>query len=130
MNTEMIALIDSDGKKKLSIRKDKYELVCEFIFQTLLDNEKVTLTELLKNSEQTLGSHCNDDISWLILLVKRDLEARGLLKISCERNRIQVIELKKSAWRKLNMSGGFLKLKEGAESAKPLSGLKVWYLNY
>ncbi len=110
MNTEneRMELLLSGGRNGTFMLKYQYELVYEFIFQKLVEREKVTLTELLEGAGKTLAEKFKGNFSWAMLQVKQDLEAKGLITVRMAKNRIQVIELKKIDWKKLNMVGGVL----------------------
>jgi len=122
-DSEHIELLLPDGKKGSTMHKHQYELLLEFVFQKLLDQRKVTLTELLEGAEEILMDRIKWNLLWLLLQVKQDLVARGLIVVNYEKNRMQIISLKKSARKKLNMMGGFMNLKK----LNTLS-INVWHL--
>lgn len=67
------------GRPGAYISVGSYNTVRDFIFQTLRA-EDITLTELLELGKVHLIQSVPGDIAWNILIVKRDLEARGLIR--------------------------------------------------
>lgn len=66
------------GKKGVYIAKKDYDLLCEFIL-TVLRAQEITLKDLIEMGDSQLALKIDRDISWQILVVKLDLEARGLI---------------------------------------------------
>ena len=66
------------GKPGAYISKKDYELVSTFILSTL-HAEEMTLLELIQLGENKLAPYIEENIAWHILVVKLDLEARGIL---------------------------------------------------
>lgn len=91
------------------IIKNRYDLLCDFIFEKLRFNDYVTLTELLEDAEEYLMGRIKENLLWSLLQVKQDLVVRGLIIISFQRNRVQVISLKKTVRKKLYVAGEFIK---------------------
>lgn len=105
MKDERMELMCPDGRKGILMPKGKYEVMCEFIFETLEANERITLTELLETIEVNLSESFTGNLSFFALHVKLDLEARKLITICMERGRTQMIELKKTSRKKKSMAG-------------------------
>jgi hypothetical protein len=68
-----------EGKKGVYVAKKDYDLIVDFILSTLKANE-ITINDLIELGEVYLSDKIDKDISWHILVVKLDLEARGLIK--------------------------------------------------
>ena len=66
------------GKAGVYISAKHYKLLCDFIFLVLKGRE-VTIKELIELGEAQLARKLDKNVSWLILVVKLDLEARGLV---------------------------------------------------
>lgn len=81
-NSEMIQLLREDGRKGEFLLKSQYDAWSLFILSTLDAEENLTLSDLLEKAHQK-GSLASDNrTGWYVLQVKRDLEARGLLKVT------------------------------------------------
>ena len=66
------------GKTGCYISKKDYDTVRDFILSTLSSGE-IKLAELIALGEQQLDGHIDENIAWHILVVKLDLEARGII---------------------------------------------------
>lgn len=95
MKTTLLA--DKRGRKTVTISTQVYESVSEFILSTLRETGEVTFTSLLERASQNVTLKVGGDMSWSFLKVKRDLEARGVIKVSIGLGpkRVQVISLNK-----------------------------------
>lgn len=92
-----ILLVDSLGKRTLTLSTPVYESIKGFILAELKEKGGVLLTALLDRAEQDKTIQFEGDMSWCFLAVKRDLEARGIIKVTIglRRNRSQVLSLSK-----------------------------------
>ena len=66
------------GKLGVYVLKKDYEITSDFILSTL-DEEEMTLLELIERGERVLAHQVEENIAWHILVVKLDLEARGVI---------------------------------------------------
>lgn len=66
------------GKPGAFIAKKDYDVVREFILSTLIA-EEMTLMDLIALGEEKLDGQIGENIAWHILVVKLDLEARGVI---------------------------------------------------
>lgn len=94
---EKIPIWNADGKKSGSVRREKYEIVRDFILSFLTGKREVTFPSLLEEAKRTLISHeiHEDETSFLVIKVKGDLEARGILRKHWTVDRQQVIRLRR-----------------------------------
>lgn len=94
---ETVLLRDRRGKKILSLSTSVYNSVKESILSALSETGEISFFDLLHRLEQNVSVQFKGDLNWCFLVVKRDLEARGIIKIaiSSGRNRAQVISLNK-----------------------------------
>jgi hypothetical protein len=70
-----------DGRRGIAISKSYYEKMRFFVLDLLDDEVGKTLNEILEKAEHGLPEQqASNNGSWLILQVKLDLEARGLIK--------------------------------------------------
>jgi hypothetical protein len=69
-----------EGKKGACIAKSDYHHICNSILSILEQDDRVTLPDLIDvvQREFNMGIHAN--IAWRILVVKLDLEAKGLIR--------------------------------------------------
>jgi len=66
------------GKKGAYIAKREYDVISDFIL-SVLKTQEITLKDLIELGDVQLVHKIEKDISWYILVVKLDLEARGLI---------------------------------------------------
>jgi len=65
------------GRSGAYISKKDYDVTREFILSALCD--EMTLLDLIELGERVLAPLIEDNIAWHILVVKLDLEARGII---------------------------------------------------
>ena len=96
---ERISIWNADGRKGGSVGKEKYELVRDFIVSFVKAKREVTFPLLLEEAKRFLSTfeiHA-DETSFLVIKVKGDLEARGILRKQWLVGRQQVIKLRRRA---------------------------------
>lgn len=88
--------MNTNQRKGAYIPRDIYRDIREFILKTL-QNGPVTLSQLLERAKEEMSADTDDNISWYLLRVKHDLEARKIIKVKVGLGpeRIQVISLAK-----------------------------------
>ena len=79
-HTDTIQTLRPDGKKGIVLLKRYYEQLSYFILSSVYAQEQLTLHELLEKGEQQLADSIDSEITWYLLQVKLDLEARGFIK--------------------------------------------------
>ena len=91
------------GKKGVYIAKQDYDLLREFIL-SVLRTQEITLKELIEMGESQLPLRIEKDLSWHILVVKLDLEARGLITtvLKMVPHKLQFLKLRTRALKKNN----------------------------
>jgi len=67
-----------EGKKGVLMSVTHYTAICNFILAVLREGE-MTTNDLMERAENDLSTLSFKDISWHVLVVKLDLEARGLI---------------------------------------------------
>ncbi len=100
-----ILLVDALGKRTLSLSTPVYESIKEFILSIVKEKGEILFTELLDLAEQNKTLLYEGDMSWCFLVVKRDLEARGIIrvKVGLGPRRAQLLSLN----RKKRSAAGF-----------------------
>ena len=91
MKTTLLA--DANGKKLNYISSSVYVSIKDFILTVLAEKGEVNFIDLLAAAAQN-GSLCYEgELNWCFLVVKRDLQARGLIDVAISRgrNRVQII---------------------------------------
>lgn len=101
--SERILTWQPRGRKGAYISAKNYQLLRDFILQ-VLKTQEITLKELIDIAEVRLAHEIEKDISWNILMVKLDLEARGLIGtvVKWAPFREQVLKLKARELKKIN----------------------------
>lgn len=88
-------MLNPDGKRGVSMIRENYSLLSEFILRTIKEREKVRLNDLLEKARHQGFPGLFNQISWSLLQVKLDLEARGLIMMhtTTKTNRLPFIRL-------------------------------------
>lgn len=94
-HSEKIQLHALDGRNGPIIPRKQYELLKNFILDIFQHCDQITLTELLQLANTKFALTFSSEVAWVLVNTKQDLEARGMLKITHERNRTQLISLKR-----------------------------------
>lgn len=91
-----------EGKKGAVLLKTDYYVICESILSVLLQEEKITFNELIDEVQRRFTFGLMNNIAWRILVVKLDLEAKGLIKVTPHKYDRHVVHLKlnRRAWKK------------------------------
>jgi hypothetical protein len=78
---EMIYTLQADGRKGELVSKVVYDKWVRFILSTLDTEKNFTLHDLLESAQNKFRDEKDHETGWHILQIKRDLEARGLVKV-------------------------------------------------
>ena len=78
---EVVRMHRPDGRPGVILLKQEYDLLCSFILSSVEKSDGMTLKDLLEKAHTTLDGKWNGDVSWKILQVKMDLEARQFLEV-------------------------------------------------
>lgn len=68
------------GKAGVNILLRRYEQIKEFILGTLEQNGAITYSSLDEMAVEQLKDHFDGKVSWYVVTVKLDLEARGIIE--------------------------------------------------
>jgi hypothetical protein len=69
-----------EGKKGVTIDGKKYRIVRDTIVAILKEQPEITYQEMNRQVNTRLKDHFNGSISWYVVTVKLDLEARGIIE--------------------------------------------------
>jgi hypothetical protein len=94
--TEKVELKRPGGKAGIVILRKHYDVLSIFILKVLEVNQEITLIELLEAAKKNISTKPSGEILWVIINVKHDLEARGLIKIRYMTRCVQVISLNRN----------------------------------
>ncbi len=77
---ERVVTLTPQGIRGVTIIKDRYELVKDTLINILKDNGESTITELSNEAEERLNGRFSGSLSWYVVSVELDLEARGIIE--------------------------------------------------
>lgn len=77
----MIITMSLGRKKGATIPKVYYDALSAFIVTTLESKTEIELNELIDLAKQEHGQLIKGEVSWFLLVVKNDLEARKVIKV-------------------------------------------------
>ena len=80
MENERILTLHPEGKQGVNILKRKYEVIKDFILMTLENHGKMTFQDLTRLAKDKLSTSFDGKVTWYLVTVKLDLEARGIIK--------------------------------------------------
>ena len=84
--SEKIMTLHPDGKQGVNIDKSKYDTVRQAIEQVLREQPGTTFSQLTDAVGKRIGDTFDGSVSWYVVSVKLDLEARGVLERANERS--------------------------------------------
>lgn len=92
-----------EGKRGACIPKDDYYQLCSSILTVLDHEDRITLPELIDMVQRDFNTGINANIAWRILVVKLDLEAKGVIKsVPHKYDRyIVYLKLNRREWKRL-----------------------------
>ncbi len=76
---EKILTLHPQGKKGVNILKRRYDILADFILDTLKEHGVLTFSDLGDIAVEQLEGKLDGSIMWYYTSVKLDLEARGLI---------------------------------------------------
>ncbi len=79
-DNERIMTLHPQGKTGVNILKRRYDTIKEFILKTIKEHGELTYQNLDKLAVQKLKKTFDGKISWYVVSVKLDLEARNLIE--------------------------------------------------
>lgn len=76
---EKILTLHPEGKAGVNISLEKYLFIKDFIIKTIQDSKEISYQDLDHLANKVLSSGFEGSVSWYIVSVKLDLEARGII---------------------------------------------------
>lgn len=80
MSEEKILTLHPQGKKGVNILKRRYDVIKEYILQTVKEHTEISYSKLDDMANRDLSKTFDGKVSWYIVSVKLDLEARGIIE--------------------------------------------------
>jgi hypothetical protein len=80
MKEAKIMTLHPGGKKGVNISQRRYELIKDFIISTLKEQSEISFVDLTDKAVKELSESFDGKVSWYIVTVKLDLEARNLIE--------------------------------------------------
>ena len=80
MSAERIMTLHPQGKVGVNIDKEKYDTVATAIRSCLKRGKQLTFTELMSAVGTRLEDKFDGSITWYVMTVNLDLEARGIIE--------------------------------------------------
>jgi hypothetical protein len=91
---EKIPLMGTLGKNLKWIKKTDYERFYDFIMEEVMSSPGIQLQELVDRCSGGPGKQFPANFSWILLQVKHDMEARGIIQTNLDRMRNQIITVR------------------------------------
>lgn len=80
MSEERILTRHPKGKDGVNILKRRYDVIKEFIVQTVKEHKEITYEKLTDLAVEKLSDTFDGKVIWYIVTVKLDLEAREIIE--------------------------------------------------
>lgn len=80
MTEEKIMTLHPHGKKGVHILRRRYDVIKDYILQTIQKEKKITYQELSDRAENDLSDTFDGKVVWYIVSIKLDLEARNIIE--------------------------------------------------
>lgn len=80
MNEEKILTLHPQGKTGVNILKRRYDVVRNFIVETLIEHNEISFKALTELAFSGLSNNFDGSVGWYIVTVKLDFEARGIIR--------------------------------------------------
>ena len=80
MDEEKILTSHPQGKQGVNILKRKYDVISNFIIQTIKKKKEISFEELAELADEKLSSSFDGKVIWYMVTVKLDLEARKIIE--------------------------------------------------
>ncbi len=78
--SEKILTLHPQGKKGVNISREKYDTIRSFILKTIKKHKRITYQKLNDLAVEKLTNSFDGSVSWYIVSIKLDLEARKIIE--------------------------------------------------
>jgi len=78
-NNKIDLMLNQHGKRGIQMLCEYYSQLSQFILETINKRKRVRLNDLLESASRELLPESYNNLSWNLLQVKLDLEARGFI---------------------------------------------------
>jgi hypothetical protein len=95
MTESTVTVYSKNGRNGSRIPVSQYQKISHFILDHLKVTSPISINELLDEAFREFSHEDRNAFACTLLLVKGDLEARGLIKVTFNVGRSQYIQLKK-----------------------------------
>ncbi len=75
-----IMTLHPQGKKGVNILRRRYDIIKDFILKTIKEHGEITYERVSDMAVEELSSSFDGKVVWYIVVVKLDLEARGIIE--------------------------------------------------
>jgi len=89
-----ILTLHPQGKKGVNLLKRRYDIIKDFIIDTIEKNGEISFSKLNDLAVEKLTKSFDGKVIWYMVTVKLDLEARGIIE-RVEKTSPQILKLKK-----------------------------------
>lgn len=80
MTEEKIQTLHPQGKAGVNILKRRYDVIKDFILQTIEEEGEISYSDLDDKAEDELAATFDGKVRWYVVTVKLDLEARKVIE--------------------------------------------------
>jgi len=80
MKDDRILTLHPQGKKGVNILRRRYDLIKEYILNSVKQHGEITYQDLSDQAEEDLANKFDGKVVWYVVSVKLDLEARGIIE--------------------------------------------------
>jgi hypothetical protein len=97
---ETMELVNKKNRRSsVHLSRETYESIFNLITSTLNEKGEITVNQLQDYTLQDESIKVKGDVGWLLLQVKQDLEARGIIKVSIGVGTRRVQKIKLVKWK-------------------------------
>lgn len=80
LEDKRIMTLHPQGKKGVNILQRRYDVIKDYVIETLEKEEQISYQELDRRAVKDLKKTFDGKIGWYVVSVKLDLEARGIIE--------------------------------------------------
>ena len=77
---ERILTLHPGGKKGVNILRSKYDQIADTIIEIVKEHEEIAFQDITDKAIRRLNGRFEGSVTWYLVSVKLDLEARGILE--------------------------------------------------